>query len=214
MDSTSAFAVAVIVAAPVIGSFLAVLVLRLPARRAVVLGRSACDACRHVLGPRELVPFVSYAWQRGRCRHCGAAIDMLHPAMEAGALILAIWAALATSGWILVASCGLGWTLLTLAAIDWRTGLLPDLLTLPLIAAGLGVAYGIDPAALLDHAMGAAAGVIGFAALAAAYRTLRGRAGRGLGDAKLLAAAGAWLSWSALPSVILFAAVAGLLSAL
>ncbi|HXC56396.1 MAG TPA: A24 family peptidase [Rhizomicrobium sp.] len=200
-----------IVAAPFVGSFLAVALLRLPQRRGIVAGRSACDDCGHVLGPLELVPLLSFAVQRGRCRHCGARIDPLQPALEAAALAVAVWAACVTPGWIAVASCGLGWCLLTLAAIDGRTGLLPDVLTLPLLAAGLLVAWLIDPAALAAHAIGAAAGFAGFAALAEIYRRLRGRDGLGLGDAKLLAAAGAWLAWPALPSVVLFAAIVGLL---
>jgi leader peptidase (prepilin peptidase)/N-methyltransferase len=130
--------------------------------------------------------------------------------MEAAALALAVWAAFVTSGWIVLASCALGWTLLTLAAIDWRTGYLPDVLTLPLAAAGLGVAYAIEPAAVPGHVIGAVAGFIAFAALSEIYRRLRGRDGLGLGDAKLLAASGAWLSWAGLPTTVLYAAVIGL----
>jgi leader peptidase (prepilin peptidase)/N-methyltransferase len=214
MEFDTAIAVAVIVAAPVIGSFLAVVALRWGSGRTVVFGRSACDACGHALGPLELVPLVSYAAQRGRCRHCGAAIDPLHAVMEAGALMLAVWAAFVTSGWVLLASAALGWTLLTLSAIDWRTGLLPDILTLPLIAAGLGVAWLVDPKSLLDHVIGAVVGFVVFAALSEIYLRLRGRDGLGLGDAKLLAASGAWLGWQALPSVILFAALLGLAAVL
>ena len=205
-----AFSLSAIVAAPFIGSFLALVVMRLTKGRTVLFGRSACDGCGAVLGPLELIPLVSFAVQRGRCRHCGAKIDPVQPVMEAAALALAVWAAFVTSGWILVASCGLGWTLLTLAVIDWRTGLLPDLLTLPLVAAGLGVAFAVDAASLLDHIIGAVAGFVAFAALSLVYRRLRGRDGLGLGDAKLLAASGAWLSWSGLPTTILFAAVIGL----
>lgn len=200
-----------LVASPVIGSFLAVVALRLPVHRTVVAGRSACDACGRALGPLELIPLVSYAMQRGRCRHCAAAVDPLHPAMELGALAVTAWALFVTGeDWALGASCLLGWTLLTLAAIDARTGLLPDVLTLPLIVLGLAATWLLDRAALLDHAIGAVAGFAVFAALSEAYRRLRGRDGLGLGDAKLLAASGAWLGWAALPSVVLFAAIAGL----
>jgi len=204
----------VIIAAPFIGSFLAVVALRWPQGRGVIAGRSQCDACGHILRPVDLVPLASYAALRGRCRHCGAAVDRLHVVMEAGALVLAIWAALVTSGTVLIASCALGWTLLTLSAIDWRTGLLPDILTLPLLLAGLGAAWLFDAAAIWGHVIGAAVGVVGFAILAELYRRLRGRDGLGLGDAKLLGASGAWLGWIALPSVILFAAITGLAVAL
>lgn len=206
-DATS---VALIAASPFIGSFLGVVALRLTAGRTVLFGRSACDACGATLTARDLVPLASFAVLRGRCRHCGARIDPLHLVMETGALVIALWAAVVTSGWIIAASCALGWTLLTLGAIDWRTGLLPDVLTLPLIAVGLGVAYAIEPSALLGHVIGAAAGFIAFAALAEIYRRLRGRDGLGLGDAKLLGASGAWLGWNALPTVVLYAAFIGL----
>ncbi len=205
-----AFSIAAIVAAPFIGSFLAVVAMRLTEGRTVLFGRSACDSCGAALGPLELVPLLSFVGQRGRCRRCGAKIDPMHPVMEAAALALAVWAAFVTSGWIVLASCALGWTLLTLAAIDWRTGYLPDVLTLPLAVAGLGVAYAVEPAAILDHAIGAAAGFAAFAALSEIYRRLRGRDGLGLGDAKLLAASGAWLSWSGLPTTVLYAAFIGL----
>lgn len=208
--TVDAFSLTLIVVAPFIGSFLAVVALRWGQARGAVRGRSACDACGATLAPLDLVPLVSFVGLRGRCRHCGAAIDPTHVALELGALTVVVWAAFVTSGWILVASCALGWTLLTLAAIDWRTGLLPDVLTLPLIVAGLGVSFALDSGSLLDHVIGAAVGFVAFWALAEAYRLLRGRDGLGLGDAKLLAASGAWLSWSGLPSVILFAAFIGL----
>ena len=201
-------AAASIVIAPFVGSFLAVVVLRRDG--GFVFGRSRCDGCRRALTPVELIPLLSYVLRRGRCRYCGARIDPLHPVLEAGALAVAVWAALVTPGWVIVVSCLLGWTLLTLAAIDWRTGLLPDALTLPLALTGLAVAWLVDRDALLGHAFGAVAGFAGFWALSEIYRRLRGRDGLGLGDAKLLAASGAWLGWEALPSVILFAAIVGL----
>lgn len=200
----------VLIASPFIGSFLAVLAVRLPERRGVLFGRSACDACGHALGVAELIPVASYLALRGKCRHCGAPIDPIHPVMELGALAVAASAAVFTVGWVLLASCVLGWMLLTLAAIDWRTGLLPDLLTYPLIVLGIVAAQFLDPASLADHAIGAVAGFAVFAALTVLYRWLRGREGLGLGDAKLLAASGAWLAWQALPSVVLFAAILGL----
>lgn len=209
IDTTVTVATAIVIS-PFIGSFLALLVLRLPAHRPIALGRSACDVCRRTLGVRDLLPLASYVALRGRCRNCGARIDPVHPWIEVGALAIAVWAATVTSGWIFVATCCLGWFLLTLAAIDWRTCLLPDALTLPLAATGLLVAYVIDHSSLIDHIVGAAAGFVTFALLAETYRRLRGREGLGLGDAKLLAAAGAWLGWLALPTVLLFAAMLGL----
>jgi leader peptidase (prepilin peptidase)/N-methyltransferase len=206
--------VAVLLAAPFVGSFLGLVIDRLPAGRPIVLARSRCDACGVTLGASELVPVVSWLWQRGRCAHCRAGLSAFHPIIELAALAVALSAALVLSGWLLLASCALGWTLLTLAAIDQRHFLLPDTLTLPLIPAGLVVAFAIEPALLGPHVVGAFAGFTAFALIAFAYRRLRGREGLGLGDAKLLAAAGAWLGWQALPGVVALGALCALTVAL
>ena len=88
--------------------------------------------------------------------------------------------------------------------------LLPDALTLPLILAGLGATLLYDPADITEHAAAAAAGYLAFRAIEIAYRRLRGRDGLGQGDAKLMAAAGAWLGLAPLPTVVFMAAVFGL----
>jgi leader peptidase (prepilin peptidase)/N-methyltransferase len=196
--------------APFVGSFLGMLVIRLPLGRPVGWARSQCDHCGHKLGVRDLFPVVSWLWLRGRCRYCGASIGSLPLAMEIGALLIAVWAATETTGWILVATCALGWALLALAVIDWRTFLLPDALTLPLIPSGLLVAYLIVPSSLLDHVIAAAVGLLGAIMLTFVYRWLRGRDGLGLGDAKLLAGLGAWVGLAGLPTTLLFAATLGM----
>jgi len=203
-----------VLAAPFVGSFLALLVVRVPEGEGVALGRSICRSCRHPLGVRDLVPVVSWLWARGRCRHCRAPVSAFYPGVELAALGIALWAAAVTSGWVFWASCGLGWTLLALALIDWRTLVLPDALTLPLFFAGLGVAWLIDPHILFAHVLGAGLGFALFAAIGWVYARLRGRDGLGLGDAKLLGAAGAWVSWSGLPSVVLIAGLCALAVAL
>ena len=111
------------------------------------------------------------------------------------------------------AECALGWTLLALAWIDAEHFLLPDVLTLPLLLAGLAWCGWSDPSALGDHALGAALGYAGLRAVALAYRALRGREGMGAGDAKLLGACGAWLGVAALPWLLLGAALMGLAAA-
>lgn len=201
-----------LLAAPVVGSFLGVLIDRLPEGRPVILARSACDHCGHRLGARDLVPLVSYAMTRGRCRHCHAPIGPFPLAIELAALTVAVWAVLAAGDDVWFA-CGLGWTLLALSWIDIRTLLLPDVLTLPLLAAGLGLTWLSDPDALTDHAVAAAAGYLGLTAVALGYRRLRGRDGLGLGDAKLLGALGAWLGLGLLPMTLWAAASLGLLAA-
>jgi leader peptidase (prepilin peptidase)/N-methyltransferase len=200
-----------LLAAPFVGSFLFVLIRRLPARRPVLWGRSQCESCGHRLGPVELVPIVSFLVQRGRCRACGARIGVAHLAAELIAvLVAAAVAATGAEGLELWAGCGLGWTLLALAWIDWEEGLLPDALTLPLTVSGLALAWWLVPWTLTDRAVGAIVGYLVFRLLATLYRALRKREGLGQGDAKLLAASGAWLGWQALGNVVLLAALLGL----
>jgi leader peptidase (prepilin peptidase) / N-methyltransferase len=199
---------------PFVGSFLGVVILRMPAGRPILLARSVCDQCGRTLRLADLIPLASYLLRRGRCACGQSRLSIFYPGIELGALAIAATAAAVLSGWLLWASLALGWTLLTLAAIDLRHYWLPDRLTLPLIPAGLLVAWLIDPARLIDHAIGALAGFLAFAGIAWAYRRLRRRAGLGLGDAKLLAAAGAWLGWPALPGLVVVAAAAALAVAL
>jgi len=206
--------VAVLLAAPFVGSFLGVVIDRLPAGRPLLVGRSRCDACGATLGAKDLVPVVSWLRQRGRCAYCRAELSTFYPIIELAALAVALSAAWVHAGWLLPVSCALGWTLLTLAAIDQRHFVLPDPLTMPLIPAGLAMAFAIDPALLVPHLVGALAGFAAFAAIGALYRRLRHREGLGLGDAKLLAAAGAWLGWQALPGLVAVAAVCALAVAL
>jgi leader peptidase (prepilin peptidase)/N-methyltransferase len=199
-----------VAAGPFVGSFLGVLVARLPIGEPVVVGRSRCPHCRHVLGPIDLVPLVSWLASGGRCRYCSRPLGVFYPAIELAALLVAGWAGLVVPGWMLWATCGLGWTLLALAVIDQRHLVLPDVLTLPLIAAGLIVATLLDTETAADHAVGAVVGFAALFALAVAYQRIRGREGLGLGDAKLLAAAGAWVSWTGLASVVLVASATAL----
>jgi leader peptidase (prepilin peptidase)/N-methyltransferase len=112
---------------------------------------------------------------------------------------------------LLLASLALAWALVCLAAIDWTAYRLPDLLTLPLLAGGLVVSLLLPDRPILDHLVGALAGWGILAAIAVGYRRWRGAEGMGMGDAKLFGAAGAWLGWSALPSVMLIACAAALL---
>jgi leader peptidase (prepilin peptidase)/N-methyltransferase len=87
---------------------------------------------------------------------------------------------------------------------------LPDALTLPLILLGLSATWLLDPEQVTDHALATACAYLGCRSFAFAYRRLRGHDGLGQGDAKLLAASGAWLGLAALPNVVLVAAIAGL----
>lgn len=200
-----------ITASPFVGSFLGVVIERLPAGRRVAFDRSRCVHCGHALGVRDLVPILSWIAGHGRCRHCGEPIGWFPLAVELAALAVALWAVAVLPGWLALAGAGMGWTLLSLSCIDARRFLLPDVLTLPLALGGLVVAGLVEPSLVVHHAAGAAIGYAVFAGIATIYRGLRGHDGLGLGDAKLLAALGAWVGWEGLPTVVLYAALGALL---
>lgn len=198
----------------VMGSFLGLVSLRLPAGGPIVFGRSHCSGCSRALGAADLVPLLSYAALRGRCRTCGAAIDKRYPLVEAASALIGAVSAFAFPDVQAIAAAILGWWLLLLALLDGEHYWLPDKLTYPLIAAGLISAGWFGVPSLLDAAIGAAVGFLVLATLAALYRKLRGRHGLGGGDAKLFAAAGSWLGWQDLPLVLLGAATSALVAAL
>jgi leader peptidase (prepilin peptidase)/N-methyltransferase len=126
----------------------------------------------------------------------------------AAAVGLAIWAALVMPpNFLLPATLLLGWALLGLSLVDVLDFRLPDLVTLPLIVGGVLISLWLPDRNPLGHLVGAIAGFVAFYAIAALYRRARTREGLGLGDAKLAAAAGAWLGWQALPSVVLVACI-------
>jgi leader peptidase (prepilin peptidase)/N-methyltransferase len=201
--------------APFAGSFLGVLIRRLPAGEPVVFSRSACPHCASRLTGLDLIPLVGFLIARGRCRHCREPIGLFYPLVELAAVAVALWASLSEPDRGLVwVDCGLGWTLLTLAWIDWTDMLLPDVLTLPLLVAGLALTFASQSDALVDHSLAAALGYLSFQGLALGYRRLRGRDGLGGGDAKLIAASGAWCGLAALPFVVFASAALGLLAAL
>ncbi|MCB8876966.1 prepilin peptidase [Acidisoma silvae] len=203
-----------LILAPIAGSFLGVIVRRLGTGRSPVRGRSACEACGVTIASYDLVPLISFAVLGGACRHCRKPIALFHPAVEAAAILLALWAMTVAGGVWLALSCGLGWMLLGLALCDAAQYRLPDALTLTLLIMGLAMTVAFLPAATADHALAAALGYGLFRLMGWIYMQLRGVAGLGQGDAKLLAASGAWLGLAALPNLILIAAASALVFAL
>lgn len=199
---------ATVAVSPVIGSFIALVSIRLPDRRPIAMARSACDHCGRMLRPLELLPVISFLALRGRCRTCGAPIPRGHLVVEGLSLLAAIWGGLAHPGPLAVITALFAWQLLLLAALDVRALWLPRILTIPLAVSGLLVSAARGE--VLDAAIGVAAGFAAMALLAAAYRRLRGREGLGGGDAYLLGAVGAWVGWIGLPSVLLIASASGL----
>jgi len=193
------------------GSFIAALVIRWPLGQSVMSGRSACDACGQSLGAIELIPVISAALQRGKCRHCGSAIDRRHLAIELAGAVVGGVAFGVSPGLAGLAGALFGWMLIALIALDAAHYWLPDKLTLPLLIIGLGIGFaGIDPP-LGDRIWGAAGGYLSLALIAYAYKQVRGRDGLGGGDPKLLGAIGAWLGWQTLPMVLLGGSGVGLL---
>jgi leader peptidase (prepilin peptidase) / N-methyltransferase len=199
-----------VLASPFIGSFLGVLIQRLPDGAPIARGRSRCDACGAPLRAHDLVPLFSWLVAGGRCRYCEQPLGWFYPAVELAALAVAVVSVLIDAGQRAWLDCLLGWWLLALGWIDLRSWLLPDALTLPLIIVGLAAGFIFDPDQLVNRALGAALGYASLMTIAALYRVLRGREGLGGGDAKLLAASGAWLGAAALPQVILLAALSAL----
>lgn len=212
-----AAALFVILLGPAVGSFLALLAARWPVGAPVVLARSACAACGTRLAARDLVPLLSFAVLRGRCRTCGATIPPNLLYSEILGLFAGVFAAAAggAPAEILLSAAFL-WLLLGLGLTDLLWFRLPDPLTLgvALVAAALvwrGAALATGPFAALS---GAALGGCVAAALRLGYQRLRGREGMGLGDVKLIAALGVYTGPLALPSLMLVAALAGLAGAL
>lgn len=202
----------------IIGSFIATLVLRAGEGRSVG-GRSACDGCGKPLAPWNLIPLVSWMVQRGRCRHCDQSIDPLHPLTESLAAVVGGTALYLSPDPAGAALMLFGWLLLALALFDARHFWLPHWLSA--LTALMGWLLGGEAmqsvglfVPLIDRLLGTVAGFAVLWLIGSAYLALRGRQGLGGGDAPMFAAMGAWMGWTALPLVLLFAALAGLAIAL
>ena len=198
------------VAGLIAGSFVGALVQRWPRGERVARGRSHCDACGVTLTWRELIPVLSFARQRGRCRTCGAPIPRVHLAAEVAGAIVGGSAFAAAPPAVALAGAAFGWTLIALALLDAEHLWLPDRLTLPLGAAGLAAAFAEIGADVAGSAIGAVAGFGALWLIGRAYRRTRGWDGLGGGDPKLLGAIGAWVGWALLPPVLLLASLTGL----
>ena len=187
----------------------------LPARYNLWLPRSACPHCGHVLRVWENVPLVSWLALRGRCSQCHARLSVRYPLIEVAAAIVAALALLVfgPSGKAL-AAFALGAALIVASAIDLEHQMLYDEITQPLLWAGLLVNLPGTFVSLHDAVIGAVAGYLALWSIYWLFRLLRGIEGMGQGDFKLLAALGAWLGWAALPQIVIIAAVAGALAGL
>jgi leader peptidase (prepilin peptidase)/N-methyltransferase len=216
-----------------LGSFLNVVILRLPRRLewqwrrdcremlelpaedgpappGIVIERSRCPHCGHALAAWENIPLLSFVLLRGRCRQCGATISWQYPLVElvTGLMVMAcVWRfGLTWEGAGAVVFTGF---LVALAGIDLRTTLLPDQLTYPLLWLGLLASlvtlYVAPPAAIL----GAVAGYLSLWSVYWLFKLLTGKEGMGYGDFKLLAALGAWCGAKAILPIVLLSSLIG-----
>jgi leader peptidase (prepilin peptidase)/N-methyltransferase len=189
----------------IIGSFLNVVVWRVPRGESVVRPPSACPSCGHAIRPRDNIPVLGWLLLHGKCRDCSAPISARYPLVEAatGALFAVMAARFGASlelpAYLYLAAVGMA-----LALIDLDVKRLPDVLTLPSYAVGavlLGIASLDDPGQLLRAGLGALAMFGVYFALCLAYP-----AGMGFGDVKLSGVLGlytAWLSWGAWAACLL-----------
>ncbi|WP_322106085.1 A24 family peptidase [Paraburkholderia sp. J41] len=181
-----------------------------PARYNLCLPRSACPHCGHVLRAWENIPVLSWLALRGRCSHCHARVSVRYPLVEllSAACAAAALIAFGPSGKALAAFV-LCAVLIAASAIDLQRQMLYDELTQPLLWAGLIVNFEGTFTGLEEAVIGAIAGYLALWCVYWVFRLLRGVEGMGHGDFKLLAALGAWLGWSALPQIVVIAALAG-----
>jgi len=215
-----------------IGSFLNVVVYRLPVmaqreldnyiaheagkelphqdRFDLMVPRSACPHCGHRITALENIPIVSWLFLRGKCSACKAPISPRYPIVEAVTGLLSgllIWHF--GSGWLGLASLVFAYFLISMTLIDYDTKTLPDDLTYPLLWLGLLLNLNGTIVPLRDAVIGAMAGYLALWTVYWAFKLVTGKEGMGYGDFKLLAALGAWMGWAALPTIIILSSVVG-----
>ncbi len=220
-----------------IGSFLNVVILRLPVMMQrewdamlkteagetleaqptfnLMTPRSRCGECGHQIRWYENIPVVSWLLLRGRCSGCGTAISARYPFVELLTGLSSAWIiwqyGLTAEGCALVL---LTWALITLTYIDLDHHLLPDSITLPLLWLGLLINTQGVFTSLESAVYGAAGGYLILWGVYWAFKLLTGKEGMGYGDFKLLAAIGAWGGVKILPLVILLSSVVGVILAM
>jgi leader peptidase (prepilin peptidase)/N-methyltransferase len=215
-----------------IGSFLNVVVYRLPVmaqreldnyiaheagkdlphpdRFNLMVPRSACPHCGHRITALENIPIVSWLFLRGKCSACKAPISARYPIVEAvTGLLSAVLVWHFGSGWLGLASLAFAYFLIAMTLIDYDTKTLPDDLTYPLLWLGLLVNLNGTIVPLRDAVIGAMAGYMALWAVYWLFKLATGKEGMGYGDFKLLAALGAWMGWTMLPTIVILSSVVG-----
>ncbi len=171
---------------------------------------SACPHCNRPIRAWENIPVVSYLLLRGKCKGCGTAISMRYPVIEAISGLLSAYAAWHFGfGWATAGALLFIWALLALTAIDFDTQLLPDDITLPLLWVGLLFNLTGTFTDLRSAVLGAVFGYLALWSVYWLFKLATGKEGMGYGDFKLLAALGAWLGWQMLPLIILLSSLVG-----
>ena len=192
-----------------IGSFLNVVIYRLPLGQSIATPPSRCRKCGYLLQWFDNIPVLSWLFLRGRCRKCGVGVSIQYPLVEliTGALfVLVIWMTppepLLASRLILVC------ILIALFGIDLEHQILPNVITLPGIAIGVLLSL-IAPPGWKDSLLGVLLGGGILYAIAGAYYLWRREEGMGMGDVKMLAMIGAFLGWKAVLVTLVLSSFAG-----
>ncbi len=220
---TTLFLISCFVIGAALGSFLNVVITRLPdPNQSIVRPRSRCDACGRAVASYDLVPIISYLILRGRCRFCHAKIGFFHPFIEAlcAFMLLALGFRFGPSLQF-IQHAVFFLLLLPIAWIDLRLWLIPLSLSLLLVGSGLVLGVLQGRYALYDRLIGAGAGFLFFAAVLVCSTYVLRRSGRlgpdqsamGWGDPVLLAGIGAFLGYINLPTVVFLASVQGVIAA-
>ena len=176
----------------------------------LVVPRSACPACNRPITALENIPLLSWLMLRGRCAGCSAPISARYPAVEVLTAVLSAYIAwhfgfgMAAAGALLFT-----WAMIALTFIDLDTFYLPDSITLPLLWLGLLLNISGTYTPLSGAVIGAAAGYLSLWGVYWIFKWATGKEGMGYGDFKLLAAIGAWLGWQMLPLTILLSSLVG-----
>ena len=194
------------------GSFLNVVIYRLPLSKSLVRPGSSCPACGARVRWYDNIPLLSYIFLRGKCRSCKAPISIRYPMIEvlAGALTVAMFAVFG-----ITPQAGINLLLVlamvAVAFIDAEHMIIPDSISLGGIVVGLGLSFVPKGVVPLDALIGASAGVVFLGLLRWAHMKTAGIEGMGLGDVKLAGTIGAFMGWYSLPMIFLTSALVGLL---
>jgi leader peptidase (prepilin peptidase) / N-methyltransferase len=196
----------------IVGSFLNVCIYRLPRHESIVFPASHCPHCGKPIKFYDNIPLLSYVILRGKCRNCKQNISGRYPIIETISGLLAI-AIVIKYGLTLhsLLLLLLVFSLIIVTFVDLDFQIIPDILSIPGIMAGIGASFFMPTISWIDSILGILAGGGFLFIIAVAYKWLTNRDGMGGGDIKLLAMVGAWLGWKAVPFILLISSFIGAL---